>query len=109
MTEPRQEPGKLGDNPRYAAYAIAHGRTPEAQLAHDKERLPSACMMEFVFWNRDHLTRFLRLTNHGWPMLSRDSHNEAYNRWLHWEALRERTIWLQGWDMGPAEIPTLEG
>lgn len=37
-------------NPRYVAYATAHGRGPEAMLAHDKEESPGGCMVEFMLW-----------------------------------------------------------
>lgn len=38
-------------NPRYVAYAKAHGRTPEEMGAHDEAARPTACMLEFILWN----------------------------------------------------------
>lgn len=36
--------------PRYVAYATAHGRDPEAMLDHDDERFPGGCMAGFIVW-----------------------------------------------------------
>ena len=35
-------------NPRYVTFAKAHGRTPAAQLKHDKAEGPS--MLPFILW-----------------------------------------------------------
>ena len=37
-------------NPRFENYARVHGRTPEAQLAHDKEEWPGGCMAGYMLW-----------------------------------------------------------
>lgn len=37
-------------NPRYAAYARAHGRSADEMLAFDRERYPGGCMAEFIVW-----------------------------------------------------------
>ena len=39
-----------GWNPRYVAYARAHGRDPATMLAIDKRRLPGGCMVGFLVW-----------------------------------------------------------
>lgn len=41
----------LSHNPRYAAYAAAHGRTPEDQLDADRLEWPGGIMCGFVLWN----------------------------------------------------------
>lgn len=37
-------------NPIYLAYATAHGRTPEAQLAADRATYPGGNMTGFILW-----------------------------------------------------------
>jgi len=37
-------------NPRYVAYAKAHGRSPANQLATDRKKYPGGCMCGFLVW-----------------------------------------------------------
>ena len=37
-------------NRRYLAYATAHGRAPEAMLAHDEQAWPGGKMTGFMLW-----------------------------------------------------------
>lgn len=37
-------------NPRYVAYAAAHGREPEDMLEHDREAWPGGQMVGFILW-----------------------------------------------------------
>jgi len=39
--------------PRYLAYAQAHGRTPDEMLAHDRGAWPGGCMTGFMVWVRE--------------------------------------------------------
>lgn len=48
----------LDHNPRYVAYARAHGRTPEAQLRQDRRDWPGGSMCGYVLWNTSHLRDF---------------------------------------------------
>jgi len=48
-------------NPIFAAYAAAHGRTPAAQLDHDKEEWPGGCMCGFICWIAEKKAAFFRV------------------------------------------------
>jgi len=48
--------------PRYVAYALAQGRTPEAQLEHDREAWPGGCMTGFWLWIRERRDEFRRIS-----------------------------------------------
>lgn len=37
-------------NPRYVAYAAAHGRTTDEMLAHDRDAFPGGRMAGFMIW-----------------------------------------------------------
>jgi hypothetical protein len=36
--------GAISWNPRYAAYAKAHGKTPDAMMEHDRDAWPGGCI-----------------------------------------------------------------
>jgi hypothetical protein len=45
-------------NPRYAAYARAHGMTPAEMLEHDRQAWPGGCMCGFVLWMAEQKKKF---------------------------------------------------
>lgn len=47
-------------NPRFAAYAKAHGRSPGAQLKHDRSQYPGGSMCGFICWIQGRITAFRR-------------------------------------------------
>lgn len=48
-------------NPRYEAYARAHGRAPEAMLEHDDERWPGGKMCGFMVWVSQRKQEWMKL------------------------------------------------
>lgn len=51
-------------NPRYVAYAVAHGREPEDMLEHDRAAWPGGQMVGFMLWMSRAWTVWARATGH---------------------------------------------
>lgn len=49
-----------GWNPRYVAYAHAHGHTPHSMLPVDEERYPGGKMCGFILWNAEKWREFTK-------------------------------------------------
>lgn len=47
-------------NPRFVAYAKAHGKTPSGMLKHDEEAWPGGIMCGFVLWIAEMKKKFLK-------------------------------------------------
>jgi len=47
-------------NPRYVAYAKAHGRSPQAMLEHDDIQWPGGIMCGFILWVHEMKKKFLK-------------------------------------------------
>lgn len=78
-----------GINPRYAAYAGAHGLSVVDMLSEDRERYPGGVMCGYLVWSREHLRRFRALLQaDGYPL-----DHDAYNTWLdgHAQPIAGRT------------------
>lgn len=59
--------------PRFVAYAKAHGREPQAQLDHDSKRWPGGCMCGFICWIGERKAAFLKVwpdAFYGWDKIS---------------------------------------
>ena len=79
-------------NPRYLAYCKAHGRTPEAMMAHDDEQWKGGRMCGFLLWHSERLNEarrehreFFFIQIGGIPGTLVD--HKGYDRWLNaWSA-----------------------
>lgn len=90
---------KARTNPRYVAYARAHGRTPDEQYEHDRERWSGGAMTGFLCWMSQRRQAFLRL----WPCCQPNNgfaaapvaslHAESWDRFL--QACADRRIPLR--------------
>ena len=68
-------------NPRYVAYAKAHGAPdPDAMLARDRERYPGACMAGFIVWLGYRWAEWLKTTGKRRPLTNED--HAAFDAWL---------------------------
>lgn len=69
-------------NPRYVAYAKAHGKTPEEMMSHDAKVWPGGVMCGFTLWIRQQKARFYGVH----PECFLDRHTvydqEAWAAWL---------------------------
>lgn len=50
-----------GWNPRYVAYAHAHGRAPQAQAERDDREWAGGKMAGFMLWHQERVREFLEL------------------------------------------------
>jgi hypothetical protein len=75
-------------NPRYQAYAHAHGEADaEAMLAADRERYPGGCMTGFVLWLRERWDEFFHATDGEVPSsndraLAVYHHEKSFDTWV---------------------------
>jgi GTP-dependent phosphoenolpyruvate carboxykinase len=73
-------------NPRYIAYAKAHGKTPDAMLAHDKKEWPGGCMTGFILWMREQKGAFRKASPESFYMvggaLTEIADQEAWDNFL---------------------------
>lgn len=69
-------------NPRFAAYARSHDRTPDEQMAHDVEAFPGGKMAGFVAWIDQRWSAWRALVGKRRDdILSGDDH-AAFDAWL---------------------------
>ena len=76
-------------NPRYEAYARAHGKTPEAMTQADKAAWPGGSMTGFTLWIGKQLRQFAAL--HPDKMLDRTVNDQAaWDEFLNAVAAEQR-------------------
>ena len=67
---------------RFAAYALAHGRDPEAQLAHDRGRFPGGRMAGYIVWIGGRLRAWRSATGRAPDAPMDGADHAAFDRWL---------------------------
>lgn len=67
---------------RFRAYAAAHGRTPEAQLAHDVQIWRGGRMTGFILWLGQRLAEWRRLRGLPRGVCMRAEDHQAFDAWL---------------------------
>lgn len=70
-------------NPRFVAFAIAHGKTPEQA----REECRASNFADYLIWNGRHIDAWKKLTGEQ-HLVTLDQH-DAYDRWLMEQALIE--------------------
>lgn len=68
-------------NGRYLAYSRAHGRSPEAMLAHDDDAWPGGRMCGFMLWLRSQWRRWAAERG-GTPDILTPEHHADFDAWL---------------------------
>ena len=68
-------------NSRFVEYSKRQGRTPEAQLAADKEEWPESCMVGFILWIAEQWRAFDKATG-GHPLMHGTKEHAAFDCWL---------------------------
>lgn len=75
--------------PRYIAYAQAHGRNPSEQEEFDVERWPGGCMTGFILWSNQHLSRWKSLVGIASHRPLTEAQQDEYTAWLFEQAKEE--------------------
>lgn len=70
--------------PRYVAYAKAHGKTPDGMMAHDDKRWPGGCMTGFILWMAEKTGQYARATGRrrGNIELEAEIRTTKFDQWL---------------------------
>ena len=63
-------------NPRFAAYATSHGKTPEEMLRYDEEFYPGGRMAGFVIWISGKWMEYCRQTGARRDFLTQENHEK---------------------------------
>ena len=68
--------------PRFLAYCLDQGRSPAAQLAHDRAEYPGGCMAGFIIWGNAQVAAFRGEHPQAFTGSGRLADHPAYDQWL---------------------------
>lgn len=68
--------------PRYVAYARAHGLSPDAMLERDQEAWPGGCMAGFMLWIQERWREWASQRPGGMPDIKTEEHHRDFDAWL---------------------------
>lgn len=69
-------------NPRYLNYAKSHGRSPEEQIAHDREKFPGGPGAGFILWNRSRICEYSKINPRAFTPGGGLADHAGYDAWL---------------------------
>ena len=73
-------------NPRYAAYAKAHGKSPREMMHFDKKRFPGGIMAGFIVWSNARWDEFAKEIKVPRDLAS--LYGNEFDKWLKGELTR---------------------
>lgn len=69
-------------NPRYTAYAIAHGKTEAEMLRHDKTVYSGGCMAGFMIWIDEKWHEWKAINSVSFNAVLSDADYKSFDDWL---------------------------
>lgn len=72
----------MGYQPRFIAYATAHGRTPDEQIEQDRIDWPGGVMCGFILWMSDKWNEWRKLNGLAARDPLFDSDHASFDAWI---------------------------
>lgn len=74
--------GELDYQPRYIAYATAHGASPDEMTARDQAAYPGGCMAGFIIWIGQQWSAWHAATGWNPRHAKSQAQHDAFDAWL---------------------------
>lgn len=79
-------------NPRYVAYAKAHGRTLDEMMDNDRRAYPGGCMCGFILWISQMKQKFWKTSPGSFLDRYTIHDQDAWTRFLQEEAVKKTVL-----------------